>query len=110
MLVLTRKQLQTICIGDDIRITVAEVSGGRVKLAIDAPRHITVDREEVHERATDGRLRAAGGRSNHGRKVRQAAAADPGRLRTMRSRKDAIGRLDLAGRRGAVARSCPDPV
>jgi carbon storage regulator len=50
MLVLTRKELESICIGDEIVVTVAEVRGGRVKLAIDAPRHVRIDRQEVSER------------------------------------------------------------
>jgi carbon storage regulator len=50
MLVLTRKELESICIGDEIVVTVSEVRGGRVKLAIDAPRHIRVDRGEISDR------------------------------------------------------------
>ena len=51
MLVLTRKELESVCIGDEIVITVAEVRGGRVKLAIEAPRHVRIDRQEVSNRA-----------------------------------------------------------
>ena len=50
MLVLTRKELESICIGDEIVVTVTEVRGGRVKLAIDAPRHVRIDRQEISER------------------------------------------------------------
>lgn len=52
MLVLTRKEQDSVVIGDDIVVTVSEISGGRVKLAIQAPRHIRIDRLEVAERAT----------------------------------------------------------
>lgn len=51
MLVLTRKELESVCIGDDIVITVTEVRGGRVKLAIDAPRHVRIDRQEISTRS-----------------------------------------------------------
>jgi carbon storage regulator len=47
MLVLTRKVGETLVIGDGIRITVAAIPGGRVRLAIDAPPEVRVDREEI---------------------------------------------------------------
>jgi carbon storage regulator len=50
MLVLSRKVGEAIVIGGGIRISVAEINGGRVRLAIDAPRSVRVDREEVHDR------------------------------------------------------------
>jgi carbon storage regulator len=54
MLVLTRRVGEQIVIADDIRITVAAISGNKVRLGISAPDGIRVDRQEVHER----RLRA----------------------------------------------------
>lgn len=47
MLILTRKTGETIRIGDSVAITVLEVKGHQIRLGIDAPRHIAVDREEV---------------------------------------------------------------
>ena len=49
MLVLSRKPQQTICIGDDIYITVLRVDRGRVKLGIEAPANVHVDRGEVRQ-------------------------------------------------------------
>ena len=49
-LVLTRNINESIIIGDDIKITVLEVSGRSVRLGIDAPRDVIVDREEVREK------------------------------------------------------------
>ncbi|MDR2166825.1 MAG: carbon storage regulator CsrA [Clostridiales bacterium] len=49
MLALTRKRGETIIIGDDIIVTVLAVSGDAVKIGIDAPRHIPVNRQEVYE-------------------------------------------------------------
>jgi carbon storage regulator len=50
MLVLTRKFGETIVIDHDIRVTVLEVKGDRVRLGIAAPPQVVVDRQEVHER------------------------------------------------------------
>lgn len=47
MLVLSRKKDESIIIGDDIRITVIEVRGDKVRLGIEAPPHVSVHREEV---------------------------------------------------------------
>lgn len=49
-LVLTRKPGQAIVIDGDIYVTVTQIYGrGQVKLQVDAPRSVTVDREEIHE-------------------------------------------------------------
>lgn len=47
MLVLTRKRLETIRIGDDITIQVIQTGRGRVKLGIQAPAHLRVLRGEL---------------------------------------------------------------
>ena len=47
MLVLTRKQNESIMIGDSVEVTVVEVKGEQVKLGITAPRDIKVHRKEV---------------------------------------------------------------
>lgn len=46
-LALTRKPLQSICIGDEIVVTVIHIRDGKVRLAVDAPESVSVDREEV---------------------------------------------------------------
>lgn len=51
MLILTRTlERPTICIQDNISITVLEISRGQVRLGIDAPQDIEVHREEIFER------------------------------------------------------------
>jgi carbon storage regulator len=47
MLVLSRRANQSIIIGQDITVTVIEVRGDQVRLGIDAPREISVYRDEV---------------------------------------------------------------
>ena len=53
MLVLTRKVGEEIVIGDDVRVKVVAVQGDRVRLGIDAPRSVPVDRLEVHKRRAE---------------------------------------------------------
>jgi carbon storage regulator len=49
MLVLSRQRDQTIVIGDNIRITIVDVRGDKVRIGIDAPRDVAVHREEVYD-------------------------------------------------------------
>jgi carbon storage regulator len=63
MLVLTRKLLEKLYIGDDICVTVVRVEGGQVRLGVDAPRSVPVLRGELRKRTQphgerDGRLDA----------------------------------------------------
>lgn len=50
MLILTRRISETLCIGDNIEVTVLGVTGNQVRLGVKAPRDVVVDREEVAER------------------------------------------------------------
>jgi carbon storage regulator len=50
MLILTRNAGQTIKVGDDISLTVLGVQGNQVRIGIEAPRDISVHREEIYKR------------------------------------------------------------
>ena len=51
MLVLTRSVGERLIIKDgEIRLNVLEVKGNQVRLGIDAPKHISVHREEIYNR------------------------------------------------------------
>lgn len=50
MLVLSRRMGETLVIADNIRLTVLGVSGGQVRLGIEAPRDISVHREEIYQK------------------------------------------------------------
>ena len=50
MLVLTRKPGEQIVIGNNIRLTVVSVGPGRVKIGIEAPPSVRVDRQEIFEK------------------------------------------------------------
>jgi carbon storage regulator len=47
MLVITRKSGEAIRIGDDVTITVLDVSGSTVRIGIDAPGEIPIFRQEI---------------------------------------------------------------
>jgi len=49
MLVLTRKENESIMIGSDIEVKVLDLKDNQVKLGIVAPRHIAVHRHEIYE-------------------------------------------------------------
>lgn len=49
MLVLSRKRDEKIVIGDSIKLTVIEIRGDIVRLGIEAPRDVTVHREEIYD-------------------------------------------------------------
>jgi carbon storage regulator len=47
MLVITRKSGERVCLGDDVTITVLDVSGTSVRLGIEAPADVRVYRYEI---------------------------------------------------------------
>ena len=49
MLVLSRKSMQRIVIGDGIIVTVLEIRGSKVRLGIEAPRNVRVVRSELQD-------------------------------------------------------------
>lgn len=52
MLVLTRKIGEQIVIGDDIKIKIVEIKGKQVRIGIEAPRNVAVNREEIYKQKT----------------------------------------------------------
>ena len=61
MLVLTRKVGERILIGDDIVLTILDSRGDGIRVGIDAPRGIKVQREEVVRAVTEANAEAARG-------------------------------------------------
>lgn len=62
MLVLSRRNEESIMIGDDIEVKVVGIRGRNVRLGLKAPRQVSVHRREIYDRL--GRDRLTGGIGN----------------------------------------------
>lgn len=54
MLILTRREGEVVCIGDNVKFTVLGIKGSQVRIGVDAPRDVAVHREEVKQRIDAG--------------------------------------------------------
>lgn len=50
MLILTRKVGEVLLVGDDVEITVLSIRGNQVKLGVNAPKEISVHRQEIYDK------------------------------------------------------------
>jgi len=53
MLVLTRKRVEAVFVGENIRVTVIDVQGNRVRIGFEAPAEVRIRREELPEAGRD---------------------------------------------------------
>ena len=58
MLILTRKIGETICIGNDVTLTILGVKGNQVRVGINAPKNISVHRREIWLKIQDEKSEA----------------------------------------------------
>ncbi|MCK9503143.1 MAG: carbon storage regulator CsrA [Porticoccaceae bacterium] len=50
MLILTRRVGETLVVGDDVTVTVLGVKGNQIRLGVNAPKDVSVHREEIYQR------------------------------------------------------------
>ncbi len=50
MLILTRRVGETLIIGDEVSVTVLAVKGNQIRIGVDAPKEVSVHREEIYQR------------------------------------------------------------
>ena len=72
MLVLTRKAGERIVIGDDIVITILDTRGDGIRIGIDAPQGIKIQREEVLQAVIDANVAAASASEHAEEQIRAA--------------------------------------
>lgn len=50
MLILTRRVGETLMVGDEVTVTVLGVKGNQVRIGVNAPKDVSVHREEIYQR------------------------------------------------------------
>lgn len=80
MLVLTRKAAEQIHIGDDIVITIVEVRGESVRIGIEAPKGLKIQRSEILDAIAAENLRAAQSGSDSEDALRGILTDEPKRV------------------------------
>lgn len=65
MLVLTRKENESLMIGEDIKLTILAVKGGQVRVGIDAPKEVPIQRQELLINIEDSSVSLVGKKNQH---------------------------------------------
>ena len=61
MLILTRRVGETLVIGDDVTVTVLGIKGNQVRIGVNAPKDVSVHREEIYDRIQREKSGSEGG-------------------------------------------------
>jgi len=49
MLILTRRMGETVMVGDEVTVTVLGIKGNQVRIGVNAPKTVAVNREEIYQ-------------------------------------------------------------
>ena len=60
MLVLTRRISEAINVGDNIKFTILGIKGGQVRIGIEAPEEVSINREEIYQRIQEAKAEQQG--------------------------------------------------
>ncbi len=63
MLILTRRVGETLMIGNNISVTVLGVKGNQVRIGVNAPKEVSIHREEIYQRILDEKEQENSGKS-----------------------------------------------
>jgi carbon storage regulator len=77
LLILTRRVGESIVVGDDIVLTVFEVRGDAVRIGIEAPRSVKVNRKEIYEEIQRSNAQAVSSSDDAVDALRGALGGDP---------------------------------
>lgn len=59
MLILTRRTGESLKVGDNITVTVLSVTGNQVKIGVDAPKSVSVHRQEIYDKIQEEKGKAS---------------------------------------------------
>ena len=73
MLILTRRINESIMISDNVKVTFLSVKGNQVRVGVDAPKEVTVHREEIYHKIKDKSKQQKGKGKHYKGKIRSSA-------------------------------------
>lgn len=108
MLILTRKTGQGFRIGDDIEITITEISGDKVRVGIDAPKEVKILRTELSETMQHNVQAAHGANNNALRALARGLKSEPGTPRQVLPQQVKVQNKKTSAAQAQVAPNAAD--